>query len=155
MEMVFISLFHNYTAVGTYLLVIKVEDWSGEITYFNRTIEVQEYKSIDNDGKGASRLVQIIIAIVMGVVLLIALVTLGYVGYKFSKKETKVDFELKDMKSDIEKEKAGTGTDFDKRRTLQIPRESIMKGPEPPKEGDKEIEKELPMIKGKVTFDEE
>ena len=51
--------------------------------------------------------------------------------------------------------KAGTGTDFDQRRSMQIPQESIMAGAKKDLDEEKEDSSDAPMIKGNIVFDEE
>lgn len=147
----FISLFHNYSEIKSYDISIRVEDWNGAENWFNHTIEVLEYKKTEA-GKEEERSVwTLVLLILLGIVLVAILVGLGFVAYKVSKKDTEVEFKMKDFKSDIEHQKAGTGTDFDQRRTLQIPKESIMNVP-PPKKDDGI---ESPMVSGTITFDDE
>ena len=149
------SIFHNYSSIGEYDLRIRVEDWSGAVSYSNHTLQVFEYRPTDRDDSTASIIIRIVVAVVVGILLIIVLAILGYAGYKFSKQETKVEFDLKDMKSDMGK-KPGTGTDFDERRELQIPKESIMKAPTTPKEEEAPPQGAVPpIIQGKVVFDEE
>jgi len=150
-DILFLLLFHNFSAVGDYTLSISAVDWTGAWSWSNDTLIINEYRPIRRIKDEENRLLAIIVAVVVGVFLAIMLVVLGYIGYRFSKKETEVEFDLKDLKGDSERNKVGTGTDFDQRRVLQIPRESIMLRT-PPKE---EAVEEAPIIKGTITFDEE
>ncbi|MGA1820781.1 MAG: CARDB domain-containing protein [Thermoplasmatota archaeon] len=156
------AVFHNYTEIGTYTVKIRIEDWSGAVYWQNGTLEILEYRPIHLK-KDRENLILTIILVVIAVIFLVGiLIVLGYVGYKFSKKDTEVEFDLKSLRSDIEKQKPGTGTDFDKRRGMQIPRESIMIRPkkdeeEEEEDGIKEVVKpaKMPTIKGKITFDDD
>lgn len=150
----YVPLFHNYTAVGDYPLRISVRDWTGSTSWVNHTLVINEYRPIKQIDDQENRLVAIIVAIVVGIFLAIMLVVLGYAGYKFSKKETEVEFDLKDLKGESERNKAGTGTDFDQRRVLQIPKESIMLRSEPSGPGPADGTAP-PVISGTITFDEE
>jgi len=153
-RMEFQSLFHNYTDIGDYTVSVKVEDWSGEVSSYNTTITISEYRET-SAGKSEERSVWTLVGLIaLGILIVIVLVIFGYIGYKFSKKDTEVEFKMKDFKSEIEKQKAGTGTDFDKRRVMQIPKESILIRPETVKE-EGGSDEELPMISGKVSFDDE
>jgi hypothetical protein len=154
-EGLYLLLFHNYSKVDEYPLSISVEDWSGKTSWSNHTLVINEYRFIKPIEDNENMLVTIIVAVVVGIFLAIMLVVLGYIGYKFSKKETEVEFDLKDLKGESAKNKAGTGTDFDQRRVLQIPKESIMLRTEPPKVEAAEEEATAPLIKGRITFDEE
>jgi hypothetical protein len=151
-EAFFLLLFHNYSAVGDFAFSISASDWTGAVTWANRTLTIGEYRPIKQIEDQENRLLAIIVAVVVGVFLAIMLVVLGYVGYRFSKKETEVEFDLKDLKADRERNKAGTGTDFDQRRILQIPKESIMLRTTATEEAPQEA---VPVIIGKITFDEE
>jgi hypothetical protein len=151
-DILFLLLFHNFSAVGDYPFSTSAVDWTGITTWSNNTLTINEYTPIKRIEDEENRLIAIIVAVVVGVFLAIMLVVLGYIGYRFSKKETEVEFDLKDLKGDSERNKVGTGTDFDQRRVLQIPKESIMIRSPPPKEG---VADDAPIIKGTITFDEE
>lgn len=142
----FHSIFHNYTEVGEYEFSLRVEDWSGDVVWYNKTIEVLEYRETKKGEEEERSIWTLVLIIIFGIVIVAAVVVLGMVAYKMAKKDTEVEFKMKDFKSEIEKKQAGTGTDFDQRRGLQIPRESIMMSskPEEPKE-----------IIGKVTFEDD
>jgi hypothetical protein len=151
-EVLFLLLFHNFSIVGDYQLSISAVDWTRTTSWSNHTLTINEYTPIKRIKDDENRLLAIIVAVVVGVFLAIMLVVLGYIGYRFSKKETEVEFDLKDLKGESERNKAGTGTDFDQRRVLQIPKESIMLRTPPPKE---ELSGGVPIIKGTITLDEE
>ncbi len=146
----FQSLFHNYSEIDQYDLSIMVEDWNGAVSWYNKTIEILEYKETKAGEKEERSVWTLVGLIILGIFIVIALVVLGFIAYKVSKKDTEVEFKMKDFKSDIEKQKPGTGTDFDKRRTLQIPTESIMTRPKIEEE-----EETAPTLSGKITFDDE
>jgi len=154
-------IFHNYTAVGSYPVSIRIEDWSGAVTWQNYTIDVGEYRPVSLRDPDEKLWVKIVIAIIASIFILAFMIGLGYIGYKFAKKESEVEFDLKDLRSDLASQKPGTGTDFDQRRSLQIPKESIMRAPEEDKEAEKggitEAKKPLmaPLIKGKIVFDDD
>jgi hypothetical protein len=143
----FISLFHNYSEIDSYDISIRVEDWNGAVSWFNDTLDVLEYKKTEAGEEEERSVWTLVLLILLGIVLVCILVGLGFVAYKISKKDTEVEFKMKDFKSEIEHQKAGTGTDFDQRRTLQIPKESIM--------GIPEKKKDKPAISGTITFDDE
>ncbi len=151
-EVLFLLLFHNFSIVGDYQLSISAVDWTQTRSWSNHTLTINEYTPIKRIESDENRLLAIIVAVVVGIFLAIMLVVLGYIGYRFSKKETEVEFDLKDLKGESERNKAGTGTDFDQRRVLQIPKESIMLRTPPPKE---ELSGGVPIISGTITFDEE
>ena len=159
-DIMFTEIFHDYNQTGIYNVIIKIEDWSGEVYWQNGTLEIREYRPVHLK-KDTENLILTIILVVLATIFLVGiLVVLGYVGYRFSKKDTEVEFDLKSLKSDIEKQKPGTGTDFDKRRGMQIPKESIMIRGEAKKEEEDGVEeavkpKSLPLIKGKVTFEDD
>jgi len=153
-------VFHNYTEIGSYAVSIRIEDWSGKVLWQNGTLNIDEYRPVNLKKSSENLILLIILAIIGTIVLVAVLIGLGYVGYKFSKKDTEVEFDLKSLKSDIEKQKPGTGTDFDKRRGMQIPKESIMIRPKKEEEEEDGIEEavkpaKVPMIKGKITFDDD
>ena len=160
-DAMFYQIFHNYTEIGTYSVIIRIEDWSGDVIWQNGSLDVGEYRPVNLKEKKENRVLQIVLAVIASILLIAILVVLGYVGYRFSKKDTEVEFDLKDLKSDISKQKPGTGTDFDQRRGMQIPKESIMIRPEENKEDEDDgIEEavkptKLPMIKGTITFDDD
>jgi hypothetical protein len=160
-DVMFYQIFHNYTEIGIYSVVVRIEDWSGKVVWQNGSLEVGEYRPVNLKEKNENIVLQIILAVIASILLIAILVVLGYVGYRFSKKDTEVEFDLKDLKSDLAKRKPGTGTDFDKRRGMQIPKESIMIRPdEDEEEEDDGIEEavkpaKLPLIKGTITFDDD
>lgn len=144
----FLSLFHNYSEIDSFSISIMVEDWNGAVTYYNDTIQVQEYKETEAGEEEERSVWTLVLLILLGIFLVIILVALGFVAYKISKKDTEVEFKMKDFKSDLPHEKVGTGTDFDQRRKMQIPQESIM-GP------GKEEKKSESSVSGTITFDDE
>ncbi|MBN1540125.1 MAG: hypothetical protein JW939_08275, partial [Candidatus Thermoplasmatota archaeon] len=157
--LMYYPIFHNYTEIGIYDVEIRIEDWSGSVFWKNGSLEVGEYRPIHLKKERENLILTIILAVLGTLILVALLIVLGYVGYRFSKKDTQVDFDLKSLKSDIEKQKPGTGTDFDKRRGMQIPKESIMIRPPEKKEegGIKEAvaPASLPLLKGTIVFDDD
>ncbi len=160
-------LFHNYSEVGEYLISIKGVDWSGGADWFNMTLGVAKYKPPGDDDTFASNLIKIVLLVIFFLLLVGVIFFFGRLGYKFAKKTTEVDFEADELKK--RPKKAGTDTDFDQRREMQIPKESIMgaRRPEPDydesadssdlQDGDlEEVDQEQPeMIEGDVIFDDE
>ncbi len=143
-------LFHNYSEVGEYLISIKGVDWSGGVDWFNMTLGVAKYKPPGDEDTFASNLIKIVLLVIFFLLLVGVIFFFGRMGYKFANKTTEVDFESDELKK--RPKKAGTDTDFDQRRDMQIPKESIMgaRRPEP------EVDNEQPeMIEGDVVFDEE
>jgi flagellar basal body-associated protein FliL len=114
------------------------------VVWYNTTINVMEYKETVKGKEEERSIWTLVFIIILGIIIVIAVVILGMVAYKMSKKDTEVEFKMKDFKSEIEKKKPGTGTDFDQRRGLQIPTESIMMKTKEPKQ-----------LEGTVTFDDE
>jgi hypothetical protein len=157
---------HTYIAVGTYEIVITGTDWSGSSARVNVTVEVLDYVKDDPIWSIEELSVwQIVLMIIVFILILAVIIGLSYVGYKFAKKETTVEFDMDELKKK-KHEKPGTGTDFDQRRQMQIPQESIMgaartrREPEPEKKEDypePEVKegKEAPMISGTITFDDD
>lgn len=152
----FQSLFHNYSEIRTYEVSIKVVDWEGKASWNNVTLDIKEYKETKKGEEEERSIWTLVGIIILGIFIIIVLVIMGIVAYKVSKKDTEVEFKMKDFKSELQKEKAGTGTDFDQRRNLQIPTESIMGGGRSMREETgKEESPKLKKISGTITFDEE
>ncbi|MBN1389375.1 MAG: hypothetical protein JXA22_01910 [Candidatus Thermoplasmatota archaeon] len=156
----FYQIFHNYTSIGTYDVKVRISDWGGSEFNVNGTLEVLEYRPVNLKKERENLIVRIILAVLATILLVAVVIALGYVGYRFSKKDTEVEFDLKSMRSDIEKEKPGTGTDFDKRRGMQIPKESIMIRTQEKRKEDGGIKEavtpaSLPIIKGTIVFDDD
>jgi len=152
------SMFHNYTKTGTYNLRIVATDYNGDVAYVNASINVVPYSLNITKEKDPNLLLKIILAVIGGTILLAILAFFGYTGYKFAKRESEVEFDMEKMKGRMD-HKPGTGTDFDQRRDLQIPKESIMKV-ESPKERDEIPAAKEPAIasspvQGSIVFDEE
>lgn len=143
-------IFHNYTEVGEYSVSLEGVDWSGGVDWFNMTIGVAEYHPPGDDDTLTRDIIRMVLLVIFFLVLVGIIFTFGRMGYKFAKKTTVVDFESDELKK--RPKKAGTDTDFDQRREMQIPKDSIMgpRGPEP------EIASEEPeMIEGDVLFDDD
>lgn len=154
-----IDIYHDYTEVGTYSISLKITDWSGDVWWVNETVEVHEY-SPPADDDSTRLIIMIIIAVIATIFIVGMLIFLGKSAYKFAKKDTEVEFDMDQIKSK-KVEKAGTGTDFDERRDMQIPQESIM-GSARKRTIDEEEETETtelpddaPMIKESIVFDDE
>ncbi len=161
-DLMFYQIFHNYSEIGVYDVSVRIEDWSGDVIWQNGSLEVHVYRPIHLKETNENIVLQIVLAVLGTIVLLALLIVMGYVGYKFSKKETEVDFDMDKLKSDISKQKPGTGTDFDQRRGLQIPKESIMIRSQEDDEDEEDdgIEEavkpaSMPIIKGTITFDDD
>lgn len=158
---------HTYIGVGLYEIIITGTDWSGSSVLVNVTVEVLDYVRDDPVWSIDELSVwQIVMIIIVFILILAIIIGFGYVGYKFAKKETTIEFDMDELKK-RKQEKPGTGTDFDQRRQMQIPQESIMGGgrrsrePEPDKKKDypepkvEEGASGAPLISGTITFDDE
>ncbi|MGA1822200.1 MAG: CARDB domain-containing protein [Thermoplasmatota archaeon] len=161
------ELNHTYSAVGLYDIVITGTDWSGSTGRVNVTVEVIDYVKDDPIWSIEELSVwQIVLMIIVFILILIIIIGLSYVGYRFAKKETTVEFDMDELKK-RKLEKPGTGTDFDQRRQMQIPKESIMGGGRRQKEPEAEKKEDYPepkvdegapgapMISGTITFDDD
>ncbi len=146
-----IDIYHNYTEAGFYDVSLKIIDWSGDVSWVNQTVEVHEY-SPPRENVGLSMVLLIIIAIVAIIFIVAMLIFLGRAAYRFAKKDTEVEFDMEQLGS-RKKEKAGTGTDFDLRRNMQIPQESIMGGAKDRSEDPGS--EDTPVVDGRIVFDDE
>jgi len=154
-----LDIFHNFTQMGKYEVRMIGTDWSGDRAYRNTTLTVVEYSFNITKDKDPNLVLKIVLAVIGGIFLVAILAFFGYTGYKFAKKETQVDFDREKMKGRMDL-KPGTGTDFDQRRDMQIPKESIMRIEEPKTKESEPSVKQTPMksstvISGTITFDEE
>ncbi len=95
-----------------------------------------------------------LVLLFFAIILIGILAFFGYTGYKFAKKESEIEFDMDKMKGRMD-HKPGTGTDFDKRRDLQIPKESIMKVDAPDAKDGVPTAKEPSIVSGSIVFDEE
>ncbi|MDG6223935.1 MAG: PKD domain-containing protein [Candidatus Thermoplasmatota archaeon] len=154
------NIFHNYTELGEYTIRIIAWDWSGDSVRINTTIKVVPYHYNISTEKGPSLLLTIALGIVLAIVIIAILAFAINTGMKMARKESVIDFDREKGKNKMAL-KAGTGTDFDQRRVLQIPKESIMRSEAPPSPKD-----DVPvsagggipgpgLIKGQIVFDDE
>ncbi|MFW3145868.1 MAG: CARDB domain-containing protein [Thermoplasmatota archaeon] len=146
------DLFHDYYSTGDFEISMKITDWAGESVWENSTVTILKYSPPKKPGEGLDLAIKIIIGVIAIILILVVLFFLGRTAYRFAKRESEVEFQMKDLKGESYK-KPGTGTDFDKRREMQIPKESIMGGSTVKKE--EEEKEEMPIIKGTIVFDDE
>ena len=154
------NILNNYTELGEYTIRIGAWDWSGDSVNINTTIKVVPYHYNISKEKGPSMFLTIALGIVLGIVIIAILAFAINTGLKMSRKESVIEFDREKGKHKMAL-KAGTGTDFDKRRDLQIPKESIIKTEAPPAPKEKlpaSAGGEMPgpaLIKGQIVFDDE
>jgi hypothetical protein len=148
------SLFHNYTETGTYTIRIIATDYVGDLCYVNATLAIVPFSLNITDEKDPNLILKIVLSVIGGILLIGILAFFGYTGYKFAKKESEIEFDMDKMKGRMD-HKPGTGTDFDKRRDLQIPKESIMKVDAPDAKDEAPAAKEPSIVSGSIVFDEE